>query len=163
MLTHHPGDRWAIHVISCSDEHEVIVTERLANAAILKRFEHLSVALGPLNCQIPQVIQGVNPTPWRCAWLVDRQRRSGKGKFHSNPNPTWIREMGNPTQIADRSQVTGGKLLIGQLAPWVTWAWDILVILICSTSDFTTKTCRRILRNRQKENRRISPIPPSVD
>jgi len=36
-------------VISCSDEHEVIVTERLANAAILKRFEHLSVALGPLQ------------------------------------------------------------------------------------------------------------------
>ena len=30
-------------MISCSDEHEVIVTERLANAAILKRFEHLSV------------------------------------------------------------------------------------------------------------------------
>ena len=49
MLTRHPGDRWAIHVISCSDEHEVIVTERLANAAILKRFEHLSVALGPLH------------------------------------------------------------------------------------------------------------------
>ena len=36
-------------MISCSDEHEVIVTERLANAAILKRFEHLSVALGPLQ------------------------------------------------------------------------------------------------------------------
>ena len=49
VLTRHPGDRWAIHVISCSDEHEVIVTERLANAAILKRFEHLSVALGPLQ------------------------------------------------------------------------------------------------------------------
>ena len=49
VLTHHPGNRWAIHVISCSDEHEVIVTERLANAAILKRFGHLSVALGPLQ------------------------------------------------------------------------------------------------------------------
>ena len=36
-------------MISCSDEHEVIVIERLANAAILKRFEHLSVALGPLQ------------------------------------------------------------------------------------------------------------------
>ena len=35
MLTRQPGDRWAIHVISCSDEHEVIVTERLASAAIL--------------------------------------------------------------------------------------------------------------------------------
>ena len=42
VLTRHPGDRWAIHVISCSDEHEVIVTGRLANTAILKRFEHLS-------------------------------------------------------------------------------------------------------------------------
>ena len=38
-------------MISCSDEHEVIVTERLANAEILKRFEHLSVALGPLHAK----------------------------------------------------------------------------------------------------------------
>ena len=40
-----------------------------------------------------------------------------RDKGHSKS--TWIREMGNANQIADRSQVIGGKLLMGQLAPWV--------------------------------------------
>ena len=35
-------------MISCSDEHEVLGTGRLANAAVLKRFENI-VALGPLQ------------------------------------------------------------------------------------------------------------------
>ncbi len=35
-------------MISCSDEHEMIGTGRLANTAVLKRFEHI-VALGPLQ------------------------------------------------------------------------------------------------------------------
>jgi len=39
---------WAIHVISCSDEHKVTGTGRLANAAVLKRFENIG-ALGPLK------------------------------------------------------------------------------------------------------------------
>ena len=30
------------------------------------------------------------------------QGRRGKGKSHSNPNPTWIREMGNANQIGAR-------------------------------------------------------------
>ena len=37
VLTRHLGDLGILHVISCSDEHEVIVTERLANAAILNK------------------------------------------------------------------------------------------------------------------------------
>ena len=37
-------------MISCSDEHEMIGTGRLANAAVLKRFEHI-VALGTLQLQ----------------------------------------------------------------------------------------------------------------
>ena len=36
VLTYQPGDRWAIHVISCSDEHEVIGTGRLPYVAIPK-------------------------------------------------------------------------------------------------------------------------------
>ena len=36
-----------------------------------------------------------------------------------NPHPDWIGEMGK--HQSDRSQVIGGGLLIGQLAPWVTW------------------------------------------
>ena len=44
----------------------------------------------------------------------------------SEGTPTQIhldREMGNANQgcMSDRSQVVEGKLLIGQLAPWVTW------------------------------------------
>ena len=48
VLTHYLGDRCAIHVISCSDENEVIGTGRLANAAILTAVRTF-VALGPLQ------------------------------------------------------------------------------------------------------------------
>ena len=47
MLTHHPGDRWAIHVISNSDEHEVIGIRWLANAALPKGVRTIQVALVP--------------------------------------------------------------------------------------------------------------------
>ena len=49
-------------MISCSDEHEVIETGRLANAAILKRFEHLSVALGPLQVKENGELKGTSHT-----------------------------------------------------------------------------------------------------
>ena len=48
-----------------------------------------------------------------CAGRKDRERG------HSNPNPDLNR--GNGKSHSDRNQATGRKLLIGQLAPWVTW------------------------------------------
>ena len=53
MLTHYPGGRWAIHVMICSDEHEVIGTGRLVNAAIPKEVRTF-VALGPLQVKAPE-------------------------------------------------------------------------------------------------------------
>lgn len=41
-----PSGSLSIHVMSCSEEHEVIGTGLLANATVLKRFEHI-VVLGP--------------------------------------------------------------------------------------------------------------------
>ena len=46
----------------------------------------------------------------------DREREREREREH--PEPTWI---SNGKCQSDRSQVIGGKLLIGQLAPWVTW------------------------------------------
>ena len=52
-------------------------------------------------------------------------RRTGKGRPHitqtkpDKPQSPPGSPMGN--HQSDRRQVIGGKLLIGQLAPWVTW------------------------------------------
>ena len=42
-------------MISCSDEHEVLVTGRLTNAAILKRFEHMSIRAAHLAKHIIRI------------------------------------------------------------------------------------------------------------
>ena len=43
-----------------------------------------------------------------------RERRVQLNKLSLQSQSTWIREMGQ----SDRSQLTGGGLLIGQLGPW---------------------------------------------
>ena len=58
----------------------------------------------------------LNPTRWRCAWLVDRQRRRGKGEIPLESQSYLDQGQGNGKSHSDRSQVTGGELLIGQLA-----------------------------------------------
>ena len=47
-------------------------------------------------------------------WALCKKEDRG-GKSHSDLY------QGNGKSLSDRSQVIGGKLLIGQLAPWVTW------------------------------------------
>ena len=44
----------------------------------------------------------------------DRERKD-------TPQPQSDLDKGNGKSHSDRSQVIGGELLIGQLAPWVTW------------------------------------------
>ena len=74
-------------------------------------------------------------------WWTDEGEAKGNPTRHSTLESQSHLDQGNGKSHSDRSQVIGvligGKLLIGQLAPWVTW--DILVVLICGISDFTTK------------------------
>ena len=54
----------------------------------------------------------------------DEEKENCPCLFGSLTNPTWIREMGKCQ--SDRSQITGRTILVGQLAPWVTWdIWHI--------------------------------------
>ena len=50
--------------------------------------------------------------------LYARREDREREREREHPEPTWI---SNGKCQSDRSQVIGGKLLIGQLAPWVTW------------------------------------------
>ena len=64
------------------------------------------------------VLERCSPTnPALCSVLVgkDRERTGG------TPTPGIHLDTGNGKSQSDRGQVIGGKLLIGQLAPWVTW------------------------------------------
>ena len=45
------------------------------------------------------------------------KREEREGKSHSHL------DQGKGKSHSDRSQVIGGKLLIGKLAPWVTWGY----------------------------------------
>ena len=49
-------------------------------------------------------------------WLSGQQGKRSEGTRTQNPPGS-----GNVRCKSDRGQVIGGKLLIGQLAPWVTW------------------------------------------
>ena len=51
-------------------------------------------------------------------WLGGQRGRAPR----QTPEPNWISNGKTPiTSQSDRIQVIGGKLLTGQLAPWVTW------------------------------------------
>ena len=55
------------------------------------------------------------PAVWASGRCASSKKEDRGGKSHSDLY------QGNGKSLSDRSQVIGGKLLIGQLAPWVTW------------------------------------------
>ena len=57
--------------------------------------------------------------PYRCA-LGQRTERERDREIERERAPRTHLDLQWECQ-SDRSQVIGGKLLIGQLAPWVTW------------------------------------------
>ena len=56
---------------------------------------------------------------WHC--MLEGTKREEEAAGHPNLRTHLDREMEIGDPQSDRGKVIGGKLLIGQLAPWVTW------------------------------------------
>ena len=64
MLTRHPGDRWAVHVISCSDEHAA----RWDHPTVPPNARSVAVAADRTEGDI--IIEGVGEDSGESEWWV---------------------------------------------------------------------------------------------